>query len=132
MNYDAWGQFRNALSAGDAGMTLTIDQTRFPFLFRGASITIIGAQLLATLTDGTTPSALTLAITPPGGEKKDLELVPAAPAGATMLASALLDPPPSIDVTHDTDWMLAAKAGFPIATIRDLILLVTYTAKIAS
>ena len=126
---DAWGQFRNALVAGDASMTLTIDQTRFLYLFRGASITIIGAQLFATLTDGSQQSPLTLTITPPGGEAKDLKLTQVGPAGATMLASAPLDPAPSVDPVHDTDWTLAAKAGFPIATIRDLLVLVTYTVK---
>ena len=107
-------------------MSLTLDQTRFPFLFRGATITIVGAQLFATLMDGTAPSPITLTITPPGGEKKDLELIPAVPAGATVLASPLLDPAPSVDPAHDTDWTLAAKAGFPIATIRDLLVVVTY------
>jgi hypothetical protein len=125
---DAWVQFRNALATGDASLLLTIDRDRFPYLFRGVPITIVGAQLIVTLSSGIAQSSLTLTITPPQGQPKDVTLSP-TPADATVLMSGPLDPS-SVDVGANNAWSVAAKAGFPIAAVRDLGIVLTYTVKV--
>ena len=117
---DAWTQFRNTVATGDASLTLSIDQDRFPFRYRGAAITISGFQLFATLTTPITQPTLTLTVTPPQGQGKDLALSAMNSVDSTVFSSGLLDPPPSVKVATATDWEISAKAGFPIATVRDL------------
>jgi hypothetical protein len=122
---DAWTQFRNALMGGNATLALTIDRDRFPYLFRGSKITIVGVQLFVMLTDAIAQQSLTLTVTPPQGQGTDITLTP-APVDKSVLVSGLLDPPPSVDLSSGGDWTISAEAGFPIASVRDVAVVVTY------
>ncbi len=125
---DAWMQFRNALSSGDAAMTLTIDRDRFPYQFRGVPVTMMNVQLLAMLSSTVPQNSVTVTVAPPQGQARDLVLV-AAP-DPTVLVSPLFDLSPGIDLGSNVSWVISAKAGFPIANVRDFAILLTYTVKL--
>jgi hypothetical protein len=88
----------------------------------------VGAQLIVSLSSAIAQFSLTLTITPPQGQPKDVTLSP-TPADATVLMSGPLDPS-SVDVGANNAWSVAAKAGFPIAAVRDLGIVLTYTVKV--
>ena len=123
---DSWMQFRNALKNGNATLSLTIDRDRFPYLFRGAKISIVGFQLFAMLTDVITQPSFTLTVTPPQDQGKDISLTPSF-TDKTVLVSELLEPSPPVELSSSTDWIISADAGIPIASVRDLAVVVTYT-----
>ncbi len=122
---DAWIAFTNALAggAGPVELTLDIDKERFPFLYRGATITVVGLRAWLTLTDGSMATEATLGLTTGGGTAGALTF--GTTGDPTLLASNT--------VTCDDDaagaWKLTADpATFPIGEVKDLLILLTYTA----
>lgn len=123
---DAWQAFRNALAEGDAALELPIDQERFPYLLRGDTLNVVGLAGYPIFTAAAPqPSGqLTMAVTPPGPGLAPFTLeYTATPIPMFALSTDLGSPGPGLGT-----WTLAAKAGFPVGELKDLVLVVTYTA----
>jgi hypothetical protein len=124
---DVWTAFRNALSKGEASLTLTIDQERFPYLFRGKKIVIVELRSYLQLADGATLSGTTeMDVTPPSGAAKSTLTLDQSSGSST-----LIELPPwgaGQEPEAPGKWTLFGKpATFPVSQIKDLILLFTYT-----
>jgi hypothetical protein len=120
---DAWIAFRNALGTGDATLALTVDQERFPYLLRGARITLVTLRAYMTLT--TPIMEARVDVTPPQGEPVPLTFGP-SPTDPTLLR-ATTEWNGEEDVKSGTWKFSATPAAFPAGQIKDLLLLFTYT-----
>jgi hypothetical protein len=121
---DDWIAFRNALSTGEATLELRLDRERFPFQFRGAGLTIVGVRLLATGNGAVAPFMLRVA--PPAGTSVDITLEPTADPSLLKGNAAAVD---AVDVKSGDEavWKLTGTES-SIASLRDLLFLVTYVA----
>jgi len=119
---DAWTAFRNGLATGKASLALTIDQERFPYVFRGKKIAIVELRAFLQVTErAALPGTIELDVSPP------LDGVPST-------LNQLQATAPMIELTRWTGegvpgkWTLGAKpATFPVGQVKDLLLLFTYT-----
>jgi hypothetical protein len=131
---DEWIAFRNALAKGPAALTLPLGPDRFPYLFRGSKLAIVGLQLFATTSDPLPAFEVTL--TPPGGDPMATTIKPRPdPADATILPAQPgwpASPGSSVAVVAGAggSWSIAAAAGSPLAQARDLLVVATYTAEL--
>jgi hypothetical protein len=116
---DAWIAFRNAASGAPATLQLTIDQDRFPYAFRGAKLAIQSAKLYAVVAGLT---KLTLAVTPPlPGQPSTVDLVQVGADPSVLEASIASG-------AGLGTWSFTTATAPAAGSVRDLVLVVTYTA----
>lgn len=129
---DDWFMFRTGLttSTNNVNLNLTLDRDRFPFVFRGAEKIQIEAVHVFAIASKAISSATsaTITISPPVGDPSPTIVMTPQPAPSDPL---MLHP--------DTVWrgqqevaaapwiLTASSSSFPIDSIKDLLLLVTFT-----
>jgi hypothetical protein len=121
---DAWIAFRNALASGTATLALPLDMERFPYVFRGQKVTLVGLQGFLLL--GGPAQHAALAVTPP----RDTQPTPLPFAPSTSDATVLRSTAAwsgEVGVAAGA-WTVTAKAAdLPVDRLKDLLLLFTYT-----
>jgi hypothetical protein len=120
---DAWTLFCNTLAAGDATLSLVIDADRFPYLYRGHELVIVSVRVFATAASPVEPFDLQLAA--PDGTTTAVRLVPSLADPTLLVAEAAVATSSPVGAAPFT---ITAAGGTPVGSVRDLILLVGYTA----
>ena len=130
---DQWIAFRNAVTKGPATLGLPLGPDRFPYLFRGAKLSIVGVQLFATTIDPL--PAFDVTITPPGADPMPMTIAPRPDLEdqSILVAQASWPATPGASVAVAPNaagtWGITAAGGSPLARARDLLVLVTFTAE---
>ncbi|MEK6283554.1 MAG: neuraminidase-like domain-containing protein [Acidobacteriota bacterium] len=128
---DAWYKFRTDLvtNTGNVDLPLSLDRDRFPFVFRGATeINIEEVHVFAIASK--TVTLATIIISPPiaGAPAQLVEMRPRAVPSDPLLLHPNISWRGQQEASSAGSWTLGASASsFPIDSIKDLLLLVTYT-----
>jgi hypothetical protein len=115
-------------TAAAAEQTFTLAKDRFPFLYRGRTLTAGRVQVFAALKEGAELASLTLDLTPPGGQVMEIELEPRKGWRSVLAPKKSPDAGAEIKATPaEAGWILKTTSGELAAKVEDLLLVCAYT-----
>ncbi len=120
-----WHQLTRATAAASCALPLV--QERFPFLFKGKSLTTGRVGIYAVLKAGAKPASLSIGLTPPGGTESTIDL--AARARWRGILPPKATPDLAIEVNTDpaaATWVITTKSGDVAKEVDDLLLMCEY------
>ena len=125
-----WYQFTHTAAAAMGAFTLT--KERFPFLFRGKTLTAGKVSLYAVLKHGAEPALpLSVVLTPPGGDENRIEFELRKKWREIQAPKNTPDVETEITATPaDSKWVLKTDSGDLAKNVDDLLLMCEYTVEL--
>ena len=106
--------------------TFTLGKERFPFLFRGKTVTAGLTYLYAVLKDGAEPAPLQLQVTPPGADPGTVRMSPRKGWAGTLAPEKAIDAGVVVAEGAGAEWVFqTGAAGIP-KEIDDLLVVMEY------
>ena len=122
-----WSLFTSATSATTGSVAL--GKERFPFLFKGKTLTASTVRIYAVLKDGAAPAApLAVRVTPPAGTEVRVEFAAKSPWRGILAPKSTVDSATEIKTAKvDTTWGLKTDSGDLAKHVKDLLFVCEYT-----